>query len=65
MSGVKVLGIHTFKFHFSAGEVTGFYIIFQEAIKENSVTMNKMRVLKNKMESQKNMKVGNWTIHWG
>lgn len=30
--------------------------ISQEAIKENSVTMNKMRVLKNKMESQKNMK---------
>lgn len=32
-------------------------IIFQEAIKENSVTMNKMRLLKNRMESQKNLKV--------
>lgn len=30
--------------------------ISQEAIKENSVTMNKMRLLKNRMESQKNLK---------
>lgn len=30
--------------------------ISQEALKENSVTMNKMRLLKNKMESQRNLK---------
>lgn len=30
--------------------------ISQEAIKENSVTMNKMRLLKNRMESQKSLK---------
>jgi len=32
-------------------------INFQEAIKENSVTMNKVRLLKNRMESQKSLKV--------
>ena len=34
-----------------------FLFNFQEAIQENSVTMNKMRLLKTKMESQKNLKV--------
>lgn len=34
-----------------------FLFNFQEVIQENSVTMNKMRLLKTRMESQKNLKV--------
>ena len=50
MTGINVIKI-AIKLSFVS------FFNFQEAIKENSVTMNKMRLLKNKMESQKNIKV--------
>lgn len=58
-SGVKLFALYTVSLNVISVQVKWSVLLFsfQEAIKENSVTMNKMRVLKNKMESQKNMKV--------